>query len=114
MRLMREIASRANFLPEATWLGRYRDPVSGRAVAVATIQAIEVDRWASIQNVGVAPPHRNRRLGSVLLRLAARGAFSLGLRGLSLEVTQENADAIRFYERLGFERKRTLYKATEV
>ncbi|MEM6687792.1 MAG: GNAT family N-acetyltransferase [Planctomycetota bacterium] len=114
LRLMREIAGRGNFLPESTWLGRYRDPSTGHHQPVATIQAIETDQWASIQNVGVVPEHRNRRLGEILIRLAARGAASSGLRGLQLEVTRENIAAIRFYERLGFRQTKTLYKACEV
>ena len=33
LRLMREIASRAGFVPEATWLCRYREPESGSSDA---------------------------------------------------------------------------------
>ena len=114
LRLMREIATRASFLPEATWLCRYRDAKTGVSEPVGTIQGIAVDGWGAIQNVGVDPLHRNRGLGSLLLAKAAAGFIQVGIERMHLEVTTENVGALRVYERLGFTRTETVYKAAEV
>jgi len=114
LRLMREITSRANFVPEATWLCRYREPVSNLPLAIGTIQGLEIDGWGSIQNIGISPTHRGHGLGSLLIEHAARGFKSVGLRRMHLEVTTDNTAAIRLYERIGFKRAEVIYKATEV
>ena len=114
LRLMREITSRSNFIPEATWLCRYREPATNQPLAVGTIQGLEVDGWGAIQNLGISPSYRGRGLGSFLLQRAADGFKRSGLRRMHLEVTTDNTAAIRLYERMGFKKAKVIYKATEV
>jgi ribosomal protein S18 acetylase RimI-like enzyme len=114
LHLMREIVSRSAFVPEATWLCRYRDSATGRLQPVGTIQGLRIDDWGAIQNVGVDPAHRGHGLGSILLRRAASGFRRVGLKQMHLEVTTDNTAAIRLYERLGFTRAQVVYKAAEV
>jgi ribosomal protein S18 acetylase RimI-like enzyme len=113
LRLMREIVSREGFVPQATWLCRYRDP-EGPAQAIGTVQGLQIEGWGAIQNLGIDPLHRSHGLGSILLLRAARGFQSVGLKRMHLEVTTENTAAIRLYERLGFKRAQVVYKAAEV
>ena len=114
LRLMREITSRATFIPEATWLCRVRDPDSGRPRPVGTIQGLQIDEWGAVQNIGIDPSHRGRGLGSILLSRAGEGFRRVGLKKMHLEVTTDNTAAIRLYERLGFRRAQVVYKAAEV
>lgn len=114
LRLMREITSRAAFIPEATWLCRYRDPETNRMVPVGTIQGLHLEGWGAVQNLGIDPTHRGHGLGSILLARAAGGFHQIGLQRMHLEVTTDNTAAIRLYERLGFRRAKVVYKAAEV
>ncbi|MCO8122911.1 GNAT family N-acetyltransferase [Stieleria sp. TO1_6] len=118
LHLMREISSRADFVPEATWLIRYRhsDPRSGavQTLAVGTIQGLSTEGWGAIQNIGIDPAHRGKGLGSILMSMAATGFRSTGLERMHLEVTTENTGAVRLYERLGFKRAHVVYKAADV
>ena len=114
LRLMREIVSRSGFVPAATWLCRYLDPESGSRIPVGTVQGLSIDGWGAIQNLGIDPQHRGRRLGSILLCRAARGFQQQGLTRMHLEVTTENTAAVRLYERLGFRRAKVVYKAADV
>lgn len=114
LRLMREISSRAGFVPEATWLVRYRPDPPARGNPVGTVQGLRLEDWGAIQNLGIDPVHRGRRLGSILLVKAAYGFQQAGLTRMHLEVTNENVAAIRLYQRLGFKRSHTVYKAAEV
>ena len=114
LRLMREITSRATFVPEATWLCRYRDPQTNRWLPVGTIQGLQIEAWGAVQNIGIDPQHRGSGLGSILLAHAGRGFRRIGLTKMHLEVTTDNTAAIRLYERLGFRRAQVVYKACEV
>lgn len=114
LRLMREITSRAAFVPTATWLCRRVDGESGTAIPVGTIQGLLIDGWGAIQNVGIAPAHRGRGLGTILLARAAAGFRTAGIERMHLEVTTHNTAAIRLYERLGFRRAKVVYKSAEV
>ncbi len=113
LRLMREITSRATFVPESTWLLRHHDDY-GRTESVGTVQGLQIDGWGAIQNLGVQSAHRGRGLGSILLMKAAAGFWNVGLKKIHLEVTTDNTAAIRLYERLGFQRDKVVYKAAEV
>ncbi len=66
------------------------------------------------QNLGIAPAHRGRGLGSLLLAHAADGFLRAGLSRMHLEVTTDNTAAVRLYQRLGFQRARTVYKVAEI
>jgi len=114
LRLMREITRRGGFVPEATWLLRYRETLSGVPEPIGTVQGLQSDNWGAIQNLGIARLHRGRGLGTMLLLKAALGFRQAGLRRMHLEVTTDNTAAVRLYERLGFRRAKVVYKAAEV
>jgi mycothiol synthase len=60
-----------------------------------------------IAQMGVRPAWRGRGLGSALLSEAMHRFRSKGLRWAMLEVNTNNPRARRFYERLGFEHRKT-------
>lgn len=113
-RLMTEIRDKQGFAPEATWLARYIGAGPERFENCGTIQAINIGRRrANIQNVGVTPLHRGRGVGAALVTNALIGLQQVGVLRVLLEVTAQNAPAVDLYQRLGFRRVRTLYKAVE-
>ena len=111
LKLMREISARGCFVPESTWLIRTTDTPSQ---SVGTVQGLSIDGWGAIQNLGIVPDHRGRSLGSILLWYAGVGFRHHGLDRMHLEVTGDNPDAMRLYERLGFRVTDTVFKAAEV
>jgi ribosomal protein S18 acetylase RimI-like enzyme len=114
-RLMNEIRLKEGFLPEATWLLAYDDPQRHSREFCGTIQGIrDASGFGAIQNLGVTPEHRGRGLGTLLMNRALQGFREAGLRRAFLEVTAQNDGAIRLYQRIGFEKARTVYKAVEV
>jgi ribosomal protein S18 acetylase RimI-like enzyme len=114
-RLMHEICAKQGFLPAATWL-IVRDTAGAETPEYCgTIQGIrDYAGLGAIQNLGVTPEHRGRQLGTCLLNAALAGFQQAGLYRAFLEVTAQNVDAIRLYQRLGFSKARTVYKAVEV
>jgi len=113
-RLMHEIRLKEGFLPEATWLAVY-EGANGSRELCGTIQGIrDASSMGAIQNLGITPERRNVGLGTMLMRQALQGFRSAGLDRAFLEVTAQNDGAIRLYQRIGFERARTVYKAVEV
>lgn len=113
-RLMNDISHKPGFVPEATWLLIYR-PASRWRRSIdhcGTIQGIRDSQgMGAIQNIGVTPEHRGLGLGTQLIYRTLAGFRSVGLQHAYLEVTADNEPAIRLYERLGFLRAKTLYKA---
>jgi ribosomal protein S18 acetylase RimI-like enzyme len=107
-RLMREIRRKPGFLAGATWL------IAGPGGYVGTVQGV-MDRGpiGAIQNLGVVPSYRGLGLGRALVRRALEGFYQAGLRRVYLEVTAENAAAVRLYRAVGFRRAKTLYKAVD-
>ncbi|GIW79207.1 MAG: N-acetyltransferase [Gemmatales bacterium] len=106
--LMHDISSRQGFLPEATWMVACAEGCCG------TVQGICVRPGVgAIQNLGVVPEHRDRGLGTALLLRALEGFRRRGLVVAFLEVTAQNKDAVRLYQRLGFHYKKTIYKPVE-
>jgi [ribosomal protein S18]-alanine N-acetyltransferase len=85
--------------PSALALGAYAD--GGELVGYAFVSRY-VDAW-HVMNVAVAPEFRRRGVGSALLRRVFDVTDSDQRRGYTLEVRVSNADAIRLYERLGFQ-----------
>jgi ribosomal protein S18 acetylase RimI-like enzyme len=61
-------------------------------------------RVARLYSIAVAHAARGRGLGEALLSAAERAALGHGCKRLRLEVRQDNASAIRLYERLGYQR----------
>ncbi len=118
-RLMREISSRKDFVPEATWLAcRLSDfhlTLPQSPDACGTVQGLMTSgREGAIQNLGVHPQFRDLRIGRALLSAALHGFREVGCRYAHLEVTVQNTAAIRLYERFGFNRVETLFKMSEV
>jgi GNAT superfamily N-acetyltransferase len=104
--LMVEICRKWGFLPGATWL------LTGPSGLCGTVQGVrERCGVGGIQNLGIVPACRSRGLGRALLLHALHGFARAGLRRAMLEVTAQNDGAIRLYHRLGFRRRKTLYKA---
>jgi ribosomal protein S18 acetylase RimI-like enzyme len=106
--LMTEISHRLGFVPAATWL------VAGAAGYCGTVQGVR-DRngLGAIQNLGVAPAHRERGIGGALILQALHGFRRAGLGRVYLEVTAQNDAAVRLYRRLGFRYRKTVYKSVE-
>ena len=115
VRLMGEISRKEGFLPAATWLVEYIGAGPRKREFCGTVQGIRDDAGCgSIQNLGVTPHHRGRRLGHALMGKALSGFSQAGIVKACLEVTSQNVAAIRLYEEIGFSRAKTLYKAVEV
>ena len=114
-RLMTEITRRDTFVPEATWLLRHQLPERSEPDYCGTIQGIVDKRGCgAIQNIGVTPQHRGKGLGTVLLHQALQGFQKAELDRCFLEVTADNLGAVRLYQRLGFRKIRTVYKASHM
>jgi GNAT superfamily N-acetyltransferase len=104
--LMTEISRKGGFLPGATWL------LLGPEGPCGTVQGVrERAGLGAIQNLGILPCCRGRGLGRALLLYALHGFWAAGLDRAMLEVTAQNDAAVRLYQRLGFRRRKTLYKA---
>ena len=111
-RLMRSIVARDGFQPEATWLVAFGKPRD--LEFCGTIQGVRDARgFGAVQNLGVLPEHRGRGLGEALMCMALAGFRRGGIRKAFLEVTADNGEAVRLYERIGFRRVRTVYKSRE-
>lgn len=115
-RLMEEIASRPGFFPAATWLLVYSDGTLPEQIEpCGTVQGIvDHEGYGAIQNLGIAPGHRGHGLGTYLMYQAAQGFRNGGIDAMTLEVTSQNVGAVRLYQRLGFRKVRTVYKAVQV
>jgi ribosomal-protein-alanine N-acetyltransferase len=85
--------------PGALALGAYLE--EGELVGYAIV-ARHVDVW-HVMNVAVAPAYRRRGVGHALLERLFEVTAADARRGYTLEVRVSNAEAIRLYERLGFE-----------
>jgi ribosomal protein S18 acetylase RimI-like enzyme len=55
-----------------------------------------------IITIDVSPTARRRGVGTILMDWMAEKAHDLHLKALRLEVSVDNADALAFYQRLGF------------
>ena len=114
-RLMEEISLKKGFLPEATWLVAHPTASDGEPDYCGTVQDIRGEKGlGGVQNVGITPEHRGRGIGTSLIFKALRGFREAGLARVYLEVTARNARAVLLYQRIGFRRVRTVYKAAEV
>lgn len=114
-RLMKEIAGRDTFLPEATWLISRQMPTGETDDDCGTIQGLaQKGAVGSIQNVGIAPKYRGFGLGRALVLKALMGFQQARMRRVFLEVTADNEPAVELYRSIGFRLTRTLYKAVKV
>ena len=85
--------------PGGLALGAYRD---ANVLVGYAIVSRYVDAW-HLMNIAVAPEYRRRGIGETLLERLFEVTGGDPRRGYTLEVRVSNADAIRLYERLGFE-----------
>lgn len=107
--LMRAIRDKPGFCPPATWLVTTPDG------PVGTVQGIrDAQGFGAIQNIGVVPHCRGLGLGFSLLVRSLIGFRHVGAKRVYLEVTAQNAAAIRLYRSVGFRCTKTIYKAVEL
>jgi ribosomal-protein-alanine N-acetyltransferase len=85
--------------PSSIAIGAYLE--EGELVGYAFVSRY-VDAW-HVMNVAVSPTFRRRGIASTLLERLFEITASDPRRGYTLEVRVSNAEAIRLYERLGFE-----------
>jgi ribosomal-protein-alanine N-acetyltransferase len=84
--------------PTSICLGAFE----GRDLVGYVINSRYVDAW-HIMNVAVDPEHQRRGVASALLERLFELTHDDERRGYTLEVRISNEDAIRLYEKLGFE-----------
>ena len=114
-RLMNEISSRSGFVPEATWLMTWTDPLTNRKQSIGTVQGIREQKdVGSIQNIGITAQFRGLGLGTAIVQKSLSGFANVGVRFVTLEVTANNSRAYRLYERLGFRILKVVFKSAEV
>jgi ribosomal-protein-alanine N-acetyltransferase len=85
--------------PSSLAIGAYQD--GGELVGYAIVSRY-VDAW-HVMNIAVVPEFRRRGIGRSLLERLFEVTASDPRRGYTLEVRVSNAEAIRLYERLGFQ-----------
>ena len=68
------------------------------------VEHVESELKAYVVTLDVALEHRRKGLASQLMREGEERAFTAGVRWIGLHVFTGNTGAIRFYERLGYER----------
>ena len=112
---MNEISSRSGFVPEATWLLTWTDPLTQRMQSIGTVQGIREQKdVGSIQNIGITAQFRGKGLGTSIVQKSLAGFAEVGVRFVTLEVTANNSRAHRLYERLGFRILKVVFKSAEV
>jgi [ribosomal protein S18]-alanine N-acetyltransferase len=77
-------------------------------VIAFVIAHLAAGREAYIITLDVAPEWRRRGLAGTLMAEVEMLAWSKGARWIRLHVYRENEGAIRFYERLGYQRSRVI------
>lgn len=60
-----------------------------------------------LYDFGISPAYRGKGLGTGLLTTATREAAKAGVRDIELDVWEKRDDAIRLYQRVGFQHQRT-------
>jgi ribosomal protein S18 acetylase RimI-like enzyme len=81
-------------------LSLYAEDAAGAIVGVAVVS--DRDHAAHLHRLVVDADWRGRGVGEALVHALGRRAVQHGLRRCTLKVDQENDEARRFYERLGF------------
>lgn len=77
------------------------EDTNGRVVGYAGLMMTVGE--AHVMTVAVDPQHRSRGIGTRLMLEMARAALRAGAEHLTLEVRATNGEAIRLYERFGFQ-----------
>ncbi len=70
---------------------------------IAHMQGQGRNRYAYIVTIDVAPSFRHQGIGTRLLQQAEEQAAASGLHSIGLHVAVDNAAAIAFYQRQGYE-----------
>ena len=86
--------------PASICLGAFE----GERLVGYVINSRYVDAW-HVMNVAVSPSHQRRGIATQLFEHLFDVTRDDERRGYTLEVRISNADAIRLYEKLGFERR---------
>jgi ribosomal-protein-alanine N-acetyltransferase len=73
---------------------------------IAHVERVASERRAYVVTLDVAPEYRRRGLAQRLMKEVETRAIAAGVRWIQLHVFTGNAEAIRFYEGLGYERIR--------
>ncbi|MGI8856813.1 MAG: GNAT family N-acetyltransferase [Thermomicrobiales bacterium] len=96
------------FLPDASLVALDGD--EGAALILCHIERKTETGW--ISKVGARPCYRERGIASALVTLALHSFREMGLAAAKLEVAEDNPNARRVYERLGFAivSHRTVYR----
>ncbi len=99
---MREFAEERNAVVQVA------EKVGGEIVGfvIAHVESIASEWRAYIVTLDVAPEHRKRGLATRLMREVEVCALAAQVRWIQLHVFAGNEEAIRFYERLGYQRIR--------
>jgi ribosomal protein S18 acetylase RimI-like enzyme len=87
-------------LPEASHTAIHR--ASHKLAGILALTSVRPGT-AHIPQVAIANEFQRRGLGLALMESSFRKLEKLGYHEVSLTVTDENRDAVRFYERIGFE-----------
>jgi ribosomal-protein-alanine N-acetyltransferase len=78
--------------------------IEGEQLVGYVINSRYVDAW-HVMNVAVDPDYQRRGIATRLFERLFELTADDGRRGYTLEVRVSNSDAIRLYEKLGFERR---------
>jgi ribosomal protein S18 acetylase RimI-like enzyme len=92
------------YLPEASRAAVHR--ASRKLAGILALTSVRPGT-AHIPQVAIANEFQGRGVGLALMESSFRELERLGYGEVSLTVTDQNKDAVRFYERLGFETFRT-------
>ena len=78
--------------------------VAGMANALITVSTAQGTRVLLLEDVIVSAKHRGAGLGRLLVEHVCAWAKAQGMSRVTLLADQDNAPALAFYERLGFEK----------
>jgi len=87
------------FEPRFSWM--LREKRSGGLVGMVLCSRVDA-KVAHITQLCVAQAYRGRGLGRTLLEQSAKSLLGAGFEAITLTVTEDNASAVRLYERFGF------------
>jgi ribosomal-protein-alanine N-acetyltransferase len=100
--------SMREFAEEENAIVRVAEKACGEMVGfvIVHVERVVTGRRAYVVTLDVAPDCRQRGLARRLMREVEATAMAAGVQWMQLHVFTGNAGAIRFYERLGYERIR--------
>jgi ribosomal-protein-alanine N-acetyltransferase len=104
-----DLESMREFAEERNAIVRIAQKVSGEIVGfvIVHVELVVTDWRAYVVTLDVAVECRQRGLARRLMREVEASAMAAGVQWMQLHVFTGNSGAIRFYERLGYERIRT-------